>query len=143
MSDFDRQGLINIFATEAADGLLKVASALDPRDGSVPTQQSMSEYFIVAHGLTGSAGLYGFEGCARLAKTLARILEQAGTIPEEEWPKKVPFLRDIVTTLRNQIDHISQESREDPTIFDDLKARYRQLMEETAAPVPEAIGGMK
>ncbi|MDO8546253.1 MAG: hybrid sensor histidine kinase/response regulator [Nitrospirales bacterium] len=138
MPDFDRQGLINIFATEAADGLLKVASALDPRDGSVPTQQSMSECFIVAHGLTGSAGLYGFEGCASLAKILARILEQAGTIPEEEWHKKVPILRDIVTTLRNQIDHINQESREDPTIFDDLKARYRQLMEGTAAPVPEA-----
>src|SRR3989338_748214 len=138
MPDFDRQGLINIFATEAADGLLKVASALDPRDGSLPTQKSMSECFIVAHGLTGSAGLYGFEGCASLAKTLARILEQAGTIPEEEWPKKVPILRDIVTTLRNEIDHINQESREDPTIFDDMKARYRQLMEGTAAPVPEA-----
>lgn len=138
MPDFDRQGLINIFATEAADGLLKVASALDPRDGSVPTQQSLREHFIVAHGLTGSAGLYGFEGCASLAKILSRILEQAGTIPEEEWPKKVPILRDIVTTLRNQIDHINQEGREDPTIFDDLKARYRQLMEETAAPVPEA-----
>lgn len=138
MSDFDRQGLINIFATEAADGLLKVASALDPRDGSVPTQQSLREYFIVAHGLTGSASLYGFSGCANLAKILARILEQAGTITEEEWPKKVVILRDIVTTLRNQIDHINQDAIEDPTIFDDLKARYRQLMEETAAPVPEA-----
>jgi chemosensory pili system protein ChpA (sensor histidine kinase/response regulator) len=138
MPDFDRQGLINIFATEAADGLIKVASALDPRDGSVPTQQSLREHFIVAHGLTGSAGLYGFEGCAGLAKILSRILEQAGTIPEEEWPKKVPILRDMVTTLRNQIDHINQEGREDPTIFDDLKARYRQLLEETAAPAPEA-----
>ena len=137
MPDFDRQGLINIFATEAADGLLKVASALDPRDGSVPTQQSLREHFIVAHGLTGSAGLYGFEGCANLAKILARILEQAGTIPEEDWVKKVPVLRDIVITLRNQIDHINQEAREDPTIFDDLTARYRLLLDETAAPAPE------
>ncbi len=134
MPDFDRQGLINIFATEAADGLLKVASALDPRDGSLPAQQSLGEQFIVAHGLTGSASLYGFAGCAGLAKILARILEQAGTIPEEEWPRKVPFLRDIVMTLRNQIDHINQEGQEDPTIFDDLKARYRHLMEETTAP---------
>ena len=138
MPDFDRQGLINIFATEAADGLLKVASTLDPRDGSAPTQQSLREHFIVAHGLTGSAGLYGFEGCANLAKILARILEQAGTIPEEDWGKKVPILRDMVTTLRNQIDHINQEGREDPTIFDDLKARYRQLLDETTAPAPEA-----
>lgn len=134
MPDFDRQALINIFATEASDGLLKVASALDPRDGSLPTQQSLCEQFIVAHGLTGSASLYGFAGCAGLAKILARILEQAGTIPQAEWPKKVPLLRDIVMTLRNQIDHINQEGQEDPTIFDDLKARYRQLMEETEAP---------
>lgn len=137
MADFDRQGLINIFATEAADGLLKVASALDPRDGSVPTQTSLREHFIVAHSLIGSASLYGFAGCANLAKILERILEQAGTIPEEEWPKTVSILRDIVTTLRNQIDHINQEGGEDPTIFDDLKTRYRQLMEETEAPAPE------
>lgn len=138
MPDFDRQGLINIFTTEAADGLLKVASALDPRDGSVPTQQSLREHFIVAHGLTGSAGLYGFEGCANLARILARILEQAGTIPEEEWPKNVPILRDIVITLRSQVDHINQEGREDPTIFDDLKTRYRRLFDDTVAPAPEA-----
>ena len=138
MSDFDRQGLINVFATEAADGLLKVATALDPRDGSMPTQPSLREHFIVAHGLTGSASLYGFAGCANLAKTLAGILEQTGTLPEKEWPKTVTLLRDIVTTLRNQIDHINQEGKEDPTIFDDLKARYSQLMEETQAPAPEA-----
>lgn len=138
MPDFDRQGLINIFATEAADGLLKVASALDPRDGSVPTQASLNEHFIVAHSLTGSASLYGFAGCSNLARILERILEQAGTIPEGEWPKTVAILRDIVTTLRNQIDHINQEGQEDPTIFDDLKARYRQLMETPEAPAPEA-----
>src|SRR5712692_3466715 len=111
MSEFDRQGLINIFATEAADGLLKVATALDPRDGSMPTQPSLREHFIVAHGLTGSASLYGFVGCANLAKTLAGILEQAGTLPEKEWPQTVALLRDIVTTLRNQIDHINQEGQ--------------------------------
>ena len=107
MPDFDRQGLINIFATEASDGLLKVASALDPRDGSMPTQASLRDHFIVAHGLTGSASLYGFAGCANLAKILARILEQAGTLPEAEWPKTVALLRDTVMTLRNQIDHIN------------------------------------
>lgn len=138
MPDFDRQGLINIFATEAADGLLKVATALDPRDGTTPAQQSLHEQFIVAHGLTGSASLYGFTGCANLAKILARNLEQAGTFPEKEWPKTVTILRDIVTTLRNQIDHINQEGQEDPTIFDDLKARYSQLMKEAEAPAPEA-----
>ncbi len=139
MPDFDRQGLINIFATEASDGLLKVASALDPRDGSLPTQSSLREHFIVAHGLTGSASLYGFTGCANLAKIMARILEQAGTLPEKEWSKTVAFLRDTVTTLRNQIDHINQEGQEDPTIFDDLKARYSRLMEEKQAPAPEAV----
>ena len=139
MPDFDRQGLINIFATEAADGLLKVATALDPRDGSVPTQPSLREHFIVAHSLTGSASLYGFTGCANLAKILARILEQAGTIPEEEWLKTVSILRDIVTTLRNQIDHINQEGVEDPTIFDDLKVRYSHLMQEAEAPPAPAV----
>lgn len=139
MPDFDRQALINIFATEAADGLLKTASALDPRDGSVPTRQALREQYIVAHSLTGSASMYGFVGCANLAKTLGRILEQAGTIPDGEWPKTVAILRDIVTTLRNQIDHINQEGAEDPTIFDDLKARYSRLMQEMDAPTPAPV----
>jgi len=138
MSEFDRQGLINIFATEASDGLLKVATALDPRDGSMPTQPSLREHFIVAHGLIGSASLYGFAGCANLAKILVGILEQTGTLPEKEWPQTVALLRDIVTALRNQIDHINQEGKEDPTIFDDLKPRYSRLMEEPKAPAPEA-----
>ena len=135
MPDFDRQGLINIFATEAADGLLKVSTALDPRDGSMPTRQSLSEQYIVAHSLTGSASLYGFAGCASLAQILAGILEKARTGPDAEWPQTVAMLRDIVTTLRSQIDHINQQSEEDPTIFDDLKARYGRLVQEMATPV--------
>ena len=122
--DFDRQALLNIFTTEASDGLLKLAKALDPRDGSTPTQEALYEHFIIAHNLTGASSLYGFTGCASLAKILARILEQAAPVSPTEWPSTVTILRDIVTTLRAQIDNINQESTEAPTIFEDLKARY-------------------
>src|SRR2546425_473665 len=142
-SDFDRQALLNIFTTEASDGLLKLANALDPRDGSTPSQEALREHFIIAHSLTGSSSLYGFTGCASLAKILARILEQAGTVSPTEWLGTVTILRDIVTILRAQIDHINQESTEDPTIFEGLKARYAHLLREFeptppgAEPAPE------
>jgi chemosensory pili system protein ChpA (sensor histidine kinase/response regulator) len=141
--DFDRQSLLNIFTTEASDGLLKLADALDPRDGSTPTQVALREHFIIAHSLTGASSLYGFTGCATLAKILARILEQAGTVSPTEWPGTVTILRDIVTTLRAQIDHINQESTEDPALFEDLKARHTRLLQEfeptppAAEPAPE------
>src|SRR5881397_2086665 len=142
-SDFDRQALLNIFTTEASDGLLILANALDPRDGSTPTQQALREHFIIAHSLTGASSLYGFTGCAGLAKILARILEQAGTVSPADWPGTVTTLRDIVTILRAQIDNINQKSTEDPTIFEDLKARYTHLLQEFeptppgAEPAPE------
>ena len=142
-SDFDRQALLNIFITEASDGLLKLANAFDPRDGSTPTQKALREHFIIAHSLTGASSLYGFTGCASLAKILAGILERAGTVSPTEWPGTVTILRDIVTTLRAQIDHINRESTENPTIFEDLKARYAHLLREfeptqtAAEPAPE------
>src|SRR5439155_80159 len=108
--DFDRQALLNIFTTEASDGLLKLAKALDPRDGSTPTQEALYEHFIIAHNLTGASSLYGFTGCASLAKILARILEQAAPVSPTEWPSTVTILRDIVTTLRAQIDNINRKS---------------------------------
>ncbi|HZC67670.1 MAG TPA: hybrid sensor histidine kinase/response regulator [Nitrospirales bacterium] len=129
-SDFDRQALLSIFTAEASDGLLKLAKALDPRDGSTPTQESLRKHFIIAHSLTGASSLYGFTGCASLAKILARILEQTGNVSPTEWPGTVKFLRDIVTTLRAQINNIDQESTEDPTIFEDLKTRYTSLLSE-------------
>src|SRR5438132_3857190 len=137
-SDVDRQALLNIFTTEASDGLLKLANALDPRDGSTPTQEALREHFIIAHSLTGASSLYGFTGCASLAKILARIFEQAGTVSPTDWPGTVTILRDIVTTFRAQIDNINQESTEAPTIFEDLKARHTHLLREFEPTPPAA-----
>ena len=142
-SDSDRKALLNIFTTEASDGLLTLANALDPRDGSTPTQEALHEHFIIAHSLTGAASLYGFPSCARLAEILALVLEQAGTLEPTEWPDTVRILRDIITTLRAQIANINQTNSEDLTMLEDLKARYPRLLQEseptppTAAPAPE------
>ena len=144
MSDFDRQGLLNIFTTEAADGLLTLASALDPRDGSLPTPQALLDQFIIAHGLIGSAGLYGFMGCAHFAKILAGMLEQADRVADDDWPRTVAFLREIVTALRKQISQINQEGVEDPAIFDDLTPRDSRAMPERdsrAMPEMETLPG--
>src|SRR5881397_717981 len=130
-SDFDRQALLNIFATEASDGLLKLANALDPRDGSTPTPEALREYFVIAHGLIGASSLYGFPGCASLEKILARILEQASPVSPTEWPSTVTFLRDMVRTLRAQIDNINRKSKEDSTIF------------EVLSPVPPPAEGIR
>jgi len=140
MSDFDRQGLLNIFTTEASDGLLTLASALDPRDGSLPTPQSMLDRFIIAHGLTGAAGLYGFMGCSHVAKILAGMLEQADRVADADWPRTVALLREIVVALHKQIAHINQTGTEDPAIFDALTARDSRLMPESAVEASPGSG---
>src|SRR5437667_10837144 len=60
-----------------------------------------------------------------------------------EWPDTVRVLRDIITTLRAQIANINQTRTEDPTVFEDLKARHPRLLQEfeptppPGAPAPE------
>ncbi len=137
--DFDRQGLLNIFATEASDGLLKLSTALDPRDGSTPTPEALHAQYIVAHSLTGAASLYGFMGCANLAKIMAQLLDQTNNVPMQEWPKTVTLLRDIVAALRTQIDNIGQHGVEDPAAFAELKARYALPLQEMKIPAPTEV----
>src|SRR5437016_13963230 len=98
--DFDRQALLNIFTTEASDGLLKLAKALDPRDGSTPTQEALYEHFSIAHNLTGASSLYGFTGCASSATILARIREPADAGSPTEWPRTMASPSDIVAVAR-------------------------------------------
>ena len=69
-TEFDRQALINIFVTEAADGLAKLSAVLNPNDGCSVTVDAVHAQYIVAHTLKGASSLYGFTGVAALAEVL-------------------------------------------------------------------------
>lgn len=138
MSDeLDRHGLIGIFAAEAEDGLDKVWKALHPPDGEIPNPGSLHELFIVGHSVKGAAALYGFTNVAGLAGILEAALEQAANVSADgQWPAVVTMLRDLVDTLRKQIDVIRRTDAEEPGILDAWQARYPGVT--AAQPFPSA-----
>jgi len=133
-ANLDRTALVDIFATEASEGLVNLTGALCPADGAIPSPANLRDQFITAHNLQGASDLYGFAEFAALAAVLERTLEHADEVPTEEWPRTATMLRDIVEVLRAQTDTIRQTGTEDPAGFDGLKERYPELR-----PKPDAL----
>jgi chemotaxis protein histidine kinase CheA/ActR/RegA family two-component response regulator len=135
--ELDRHGLIGIFAVEAEDGLQKIWKALNPKKGATPSPESLCELFIVGHSVKGAAAQYGFPNVASLGGILESALELAGSKSSDgEWPATVAMLRDLVETLRKQIDIIVKTDEEDPDSFVAWTARYPGIT--AAQPFPSA-----
>ena len=61
-SELDRQGLVDIFVTEASEALDVLTKAFHPSDETVPTPAQLQEQYVWAHKIRGASGLYGYEG---------------------------------------------------------------------------------
>ena len=114
-TEFDREGLVNIFLTEAEDSLVKLWSALHPSDNGMPTRDAINEQYIVAHTLKGTSSLYGYTGLSGLTNVLETRVENIRDLAEEQWPHTVTMLRDLVGTIRVQVQHIKEYGSEVPT----------------------------
>ncbi len=53
-SDFDRQGLVEIFVTEASEALDVLTKAFQPSDGTTPTPTQLQEQYVWAHKIRGA-----------------------------------------------------------------------------------------
>lgn len=136
-NELDRHGLIGIFAVEAEDGLNKIWRALNPERGATPSPESLHELYIVGHSVKGAAALYEFSNVAGLAEILEAALERAGSVSADgEWPAVVAMLRDLVDTLRKQIDVIRNTDAEEPGSLEAWQARYPGVT--AAQPFPSA-----
>ncbi|MES4785509.1 MAG: hypothetical protein C4294_06500, partial [Nitrospiraceae bacterium] len=89
---------------------------------------SVRAQYIVAHTLKGASSLYGFSGVADLAGTLEVLVEKLKEVPAEEWPSLVAMLRDLLATLRAQIETIKEKGTEDQACCDAWKARFSHLL---------------
>lgn len=133
-NEFDRQALVNVFLSEASEGLAKLDTALQPSGGAAPAPQTLHAEYIVAHRLRGSASLYGFADVARLAEVLETLLEEASSIPPAGWPDAIETARGLVEALRSQIDVIGRLGVEEEGCFDAWKARHPSVVRGLPAP---------
>jgi chemosensory pili system protein ChpA (sensor histidine kinase/response regulator) len=123
-TEFDREGLVSIFLSEAEDSLVRLWSALHPSDHGMPTPEELNEQYIVAHTLKGTSSLYGYSGLSALTDILETQVEKIHDTPQHRWSETVAMLRDLVATIRIQVQHIKEHGSEAPTCYQDWAARF-------------------
>ncbi len=141
-NELDRHGLIGIFTAEAGDGLAKLWTMVNP-DGGGPSPASAHELYIVGHSIRGAAALYEFSNVAGLAEILEAALERAGsTTPDDGgWPAAVAMLRDLVQTLRGQVDVITRTDAEESGCLQAWQARFPGVT--ASQPFPAQLEGVQ
>lgn len=123
-TEFDREGLVNIFISEAEDSLARLWSALHPPDGGMPTPRAIKDQYIVAHTLKGTSSLYGYMGLSGLTDILETLMEKIHDTAEPRWPQTVATLRDLVETVRTQVGHIKEYGSEATACYENWTARF-------------------
>ncbi len=115
-SEFDRQGLVDIFVTEVSEALDVLTKAFHPSDGTVPTPAQLQAQYVWAHKIRGASALYGYEGLALMGALLESTLEEGISIEHSLWPKTVEIFRGMVTSFESQLKVVAQGGAEDLSV---------------------------
>src|SRR6266850_179626 len=135
-SELDRQGLVDIFVTEASEALDVLTKAFHPSDGMAPTPAQLQEQYVWAHKIRGASGLYGYEGLALMGALLESTLEEAPSIEDSLWPKALEILRGIVTSFESQLKVVAGGGAEDPSVSARWEGEVAGLFPSKPAVVP-------
>jgi chemosensory pili system protein ChpA (sensor histidine kinase/response regulator) len=135
-SELDRQGLIDIFVTEASQALEMLRKAFHPPDGITPTLAQLQEQYVCAHKIRGASALYGYEGLALMGALLESTLEDAPSIESSLWPKALEVLRGMVASFESQLKVVAAGGAEDPSISARWKNEVAGLLPSLPAVVP-------
>jgi chemosensory pili system protein ChpA (sensor histidine kinase/response regulator) len=112
-AELDRQGLVDIFVTEASEALTIMSNAFHLPDGSMPTPAQLQSQYVWAHKIRGASALYGYEGLALMGALLESTLEEAMSIEDSLWPKTVEILRGMVLSFESQLKVVARGGAED------------------------------
>ena len=135
-SELDRQGLVDIFVTEASEALDVLTKAFHPSDGVAPTPAQLQAQYVWAHKIRGASGLYGYEGLALMGALLESTLEEAPSIENSLWPKALEILRGIVTSFESQLKVVAGGGAEDPSVSARWEGEVAGLFPSKSAVVP-------
>ena len=134
-SEFDRQGLVEIFVIEASEAVDLLTKAFHPSDGTMPNPEQLQAQYVWAHKIRGASGLYGYEGLALMGALLELTLEEAPSIEAVFWPKALEILRGMVTSFASQLKVIAQGRAEDPAVSERWKGEVAGLFPSLPAAV--------
>lgn len=126
-SELDRQGLVDIFVTEASEALDVLTKAFHPSDGTTPTPTQLQEQYVWAHKIRGASALYGYEGLALMGSLLESTLEEAPSIETSLWPKALEIIRGMVVSFKAQLKVVAEGGIEDRKVSAQWKAEVAGL----------------
>ncbi len=98
---------LDLFCEEVREGLYQMWVALKPEDIPFqPSAQLLKDNFIIAHRVKGTAQMFDLPQLAFPAKTLEDLLELMVDQSPEEWARKLPEVRDLLSTLITEFDKV-------------------------------------
>ncbi len=125
--EFDRQGLVDIFVTEASEAFDVLTKAFYPSDGTAPTPAQLQEHYVWAHKVRGASALYGYEGLALMGSLLESTLEEAPSIEASRWPYTLEVLRGMVVSFKAQLKVVADGGTEDLEVSAQWKSKVAGL----------------
>ena len=135
-SEFDRQGLVDIFVTEASEALDVLTKAFHPSDGTMPTSSQLQAQYVWAHKIRGASALYGYEGLALMGSLVESTLEEAPSIEASLWPKALEIMRGVVVSLKTQLKVVADGGTEDLEVSAQWKSEVAGLFPSLPVATP-------
>ena len=135
-SEFDRQGLVDIFVTEASEALDVLTKAFHPSDGTMPTSSQLQAQYVWAHKIRGASALYGYQGLALMGSLVESTLEEAPSIEASLWPKALEIMRGVVISLRAQLKVVADGGTEDLEVSAQWKSEVAGLFPSLPVATP-------
>ncbi|MEO6307470.1 MAG: Hpt domain-containing protein [Nitrospiraceae bacterium] len=135
-SEFDRQGLVDIFVTEASEALDVLTKAFHPSDGTMPTSSQLQAQYVWAHKIRGASALYGYQGLALMGSLVELTLEEAPSIEASLWPKALEIMRGVVISLRAQLKVVVDGGSEDLEVSAQWKRKVAGLFPSLPVATP-------
>lgn len=127
-SDLDREGLLDIFFTEAAEAVAELSTAINSDSNALPTPEDLQSQYVWAHKVRGASAIYGYQGLAALGELLEIVLEHSVEIDVLKWPKAVSVLRQMLEVFRSQLETVRRGGREDLAIVEHWRAEVDGLV---------------
>ena len=116
-TEFDREGLVSIFLSEAEDRVSRLLAG-PPSCSWDADPEEISDQYIVAHTLKGTSSLYGYTGLSGLTEILETRVEKIYEMPQQRWPETVGMFRDLVARSY-KFERIKEHGAEDAACCQD------------------------
>jgi chemosensory pili system protein ChpA (sensor histidine kinase/response regulator) len=137
LEDQESEFILSIFLMEAWDTVASVEEGVRRLAGGDPPSSAIVDpLVVVAHRLKGASALHGYPVVSAVALVMESLLEKLPGLPADEQGRTIEALEEVVATVRQVLDMIGDDGRENVETVSRLRARYPELFPVHPEPEP-------